>query len=109
MSAVSRAGESVQFPREVTLSSICEIHDDVTAAFARDGAIEFDIRNVEIVDLGFVQLVEAARKAAAADGRQIGLSHPASQPVAQLLQRAGFLESATPADIDFWFHGDATQ
>ena len=99
----------MQFPAEVTLSNISEVHEGVTAAFVRGGAIEFDIRGLLVADLGFVQLVEAARKAAAAETRDIRLSQPVSQPIAQLLRRAGLLDRATPDDIDFWFHGDVTQ
>jgi small ligand-binding sensory domain FIST len=109
MSNSVRSAAVVSIPAQATLAAISEIHDETRAAFAQGGTIEFDVDCLESADLAFVQLVESARRDALAQGRDISLSDPVSEPVAQLLRRAGFLSRATPADIAFWFHGDLPQ
>ena len=53
-----------------------------------------------VVDLTFVQMIEAGRKTAGAAGRGFRLATAASGALLETLGRGGFLES--PGDRDFW-------
>ncbi|MCX7285044.1 MAG: STAS domain-containing protein [Novosphingobium sp.] len=69
-------------------------------------AVELDASQVEDADLSFLQLVEAARKLAAAEGKPLALTAPANPFLAALLERAGFLADGDPSARAFWFKGD---
>ena len=93
-------------PAKVTTRTIGDVADTIVAALADDPAVTLDLSAVAEVDLSFVQLVEAARRA---PDRSLQLDRPAGATIAALLRRAGFLTAPTPADIDFWFHGALPQ
>ena len=89
-------GESTKI-REIegirsTLLEAFQLHED----------LELDVSQVAEADLSFLQLVEAARKFAATEGKRFRLTAPATAPLADLLDRAGFNSGAH----DFWFKGD---
>jgi hypothetical protein len=69
--------------------------------------LELDISSLEDADVSFLQLVEAARKLAAAEGKQFRLTAPAAPPLVSLLERAGFLADANADARRFWLEGGA--
>ncbi|MBJ6122358.1 STAS domain-containing protein [Sphingomonas mollis] len=93
-------------PVALAVRSIAPFCDEVRAAFGGTGDIALDLSAVEDPDLSVIQLVEAARRQAARDGAVLTLAHPATGPLAALLDRAGFAD-LSPTDTQFWFHGAA--
>lgn len=61
------------------------------------------------VDLSFIQLVESARLYAAAHGKALTLAQPASGSLLDVLERAGFIETASHEDALFWLHKGSVQ
>lgn len=71
----------------------------------RDEPVVVSFADVAEVDLTFAQLLEAARRTAAATGRSIRLERPAEGPVLQVLQRGGFLDPEDADRLNFWSGG----
>lgn len=61
------------------------------------------------VDLSFIQLVESARLYAGAHGKALTLAQPASGSLLDVLERAGFIETASHEDALFWLHKGSVQ
>lgn len=74
--------------------------------FQTGADLELDVSQVADADVSFLQLVEASRKFAAAEGKRFRLTAPASAPLASLLERAGFLADDTSDGRAFWIEGD---
>ncbi len=68
-----------------------------------------DVSGLVSADLSFVQLIEAARKQAASEGKAIALSSPAPAPLATLVEASGLLWARSAEDLQFWFKGEAGQ
>ncbi len=66
---------------------------------------ELDLSQLQDADLSFLQLVEAARKSAAAKGKRFRLAAPASPHLVSLLERAGFLADGNAQARQFWLEG----
>lgn len=73
--------------------------------FQIHGGLELDVSQMGDADLSFLQLVVAARKMAAAEGKRVRLSAPATPPLVSMLERAGFLADADPDARQFWIEG----
>lgn len=73
--------------------------------FQIHGHLELDVSQMGDADLSFLQLVVAARKMAAAEGKKVRLGAPATPPLVSLLERAGFLADADPDARQFWIEG----
>lgn len=76
---------------------------------SRDENSTLDVSALSEVDLTFVQLIEAARRAAADRGRTIRLRAPAQGALLQVLQRGGFLDPEDQERSDFWLQGTIAQ
>ncbi len=100
---------TISAAEDLCLRTIEPFYVDVRTAVQDGGSVRLDLSAVTAPDLSVVQLVEVARHHATATGGTLALVKPANPPLKALLHRAGFLSSATSADIDFWFHGDADQ
>jgi len=94
---------------DACLKTIGDISDRLRTAVAEHDNISLDLDGVTHIDLSIVQLIESARRHVADTGGSLTLARPAPAPLAALLDRAGFLNSASPADMTFWFHGDSPQ
>jgi anti-anti-sigma regulatory factor len=93
---------------DVCLPSFGLLSEELSHAFAASDAVRLDLSAVAAPDLSVVQLVEAARRAARADGRDFALAAPVGAAFRALLARAGFIP-ASGDDADFWFHGETAQ
>lgn len=51
-----------------------------------------------------MQLVESARLHAGANGKSLSMSRPASGVLLDVLERGGFIETASEEDALFWLH-----
>lgn len=72
--------------------------------FQIHGDLELDVSQLADADLSFLQLVVAARKMAAAEGKRVRLGAPAGPPLVSLLERAGLLADGDDAR-QFWIEG----
>jgi len=98
----------VQEKREVQLRvadlanvrNIAEIHARLLDVYRNSDGVVLDLSDLADVDLTFVQLIEAARRTAAADGKAIALAAPAMGVLLDTLERGGFLSSKQ--DNAFW-------
>ena len=99
---------SVSLSGNLTVSNIAEAYAALTAVMERGGPVVVNLDAVEEVDLTLPQLLEAARRTAAAKGQPIRLEKPAQGLVLQALQRGGFLHSDDADRLDFWT-GESTQ
>ncbi len=102
----SRTSDALE---SATIANIDTWRIAIDRALADEGDVRIDIGELQTVDLSFLQLVEAARIDAAGRGKAIQLSHPATGPLADLLQRSGRFTRADAEDHEFWFHGELTQ
>lgn len=93
-------------PSSLTMASIHDFAKTLGMAQAGgEDVLTLDLTDVAAPDLSLLQLVESARAQARLGGGSVHLSAPASDALAALLDRAGFMGAMTPEDIDFWFHG----
>lgn len=99
----------LSIPENATTRDIGAISESVCCALGAHDEVVLDVSEVKAADLSLIQAIEAARRLAARDGRSLRLLHPVHPYLSALLERAGFLAAASPADIDFWFHGDLPQ
>jgi anti-anti-sigma regulatory factor len=94
---------------DACLKTIGDIAGRLTDAASEHVDISLDLEEAAHIDLSVLQLIESARRHAAEGGGSVTLARPASPALAALLDRAGFLAAASPADITFWFHGELPQ
>jgi ABC-type transporter Mla MlaB component len=92
----------VYFSGDVTVSNIESAHLELGAALSQEKPVLVDISGVTETDLTFVQLIEAARRHAAASGRDLALSRPAEGAVLEVLRRGGFLDDDVCNRAEFW-------
>lgn len=85
-----------------TVRTIGALQNELLQALKKHETINLKLQDDVDVDLTFVQLVEAARRFAAAKGKTIALTEPASNALRDVLERGGFLTSAEPRA--FWLH-----
>jgi len=101
--------QMVLVPAIVTTATVSPFAAELAAHLEQNDTVELDVTAVADADVSFLQLVCAARHQAERDGKGLRLARPASDTVAALLERAGFLTDIAPADQIFWFHGDLPQ
>ena len=105
---LSAGKNTISFAGEVTISNIGAARDDLDTALREDGPVFVDIAAVEETDLTFIQLIESARRKAAATGRDFRLRYPAGGAVLEVLRRGGFLDAdETSERAKFWLQGTA--
>jgi len=85
---------------EQTVRTINETHQALTAALAGAPSLVIDASDLGESDLTAVQLIEAARLAAARDGKRITMVSPLPDRLRSMLERGGFL--ASPSNALFW-------
>lgn len=89
----------------MTVSSIVDAHIALLASMDREEGVVVNLDDVVEADLTLAQLLEAARRTAAARGQGFRLERPAEGAVLQVLQRGGFLDPADADRTNFWFGG----
>jgi hypothetical protein len=103
------AGEvaTLRLNAPLTIRRADEIADELLTAIEGNEALALDLPEEGPSDVSFVQIVEAARVHAKAQGKSIALKSPASGPLLQVLQDAGFLSA--PTTSTFWLTNGASQ
>ncbi len=89
-------------PAKVNIRNIRDIHAEFLTYANNSTAIEIDLDGCEESDLSLIQLIESARKTAAADSKNISLTKPANDIVLSTLRRAGMFDAFSAADTKFW-------
>lgn len=91
-------------PSKVNIRNVKDIHGELLTIFKNNTTVEIDLTACEDADLSLVQLIESARKSAAAESKSVSLTKPANAMVRSILERAGFLGAFTGVDARFWLH-----
>ena len=91
------------------LSDIRESYSKIVEAIDGFSSIQLAIPTDAIVDLSFLQVIEAARLRANEQGKSLSLLEPASGELRRALDRSGFMTTAAITDRSFWLHEETTQ
>lgn len=86
------------------LATLPALQSDLIESLERADSVSLCLADIENVELGFLQLIEAARLSAARLGKSLQLATPAPQPLRQALDASGLLAKRTPDDLAFWLH-----
>lgn len=95
----------LRFDGTLTLPRIGAIRAALIGAIDGGPAVEIDCAKAAEIDVSFIQLLLAARRAAAMRGKSLTFAAPASGALLQALERGGFLTSAddqSTGDREFW-------
>jgi anti-anti-sigma regulatory factor len=93
----------VRFDGALTLCEAESIRNALSAALHTGSAVVVDCSDASQVDLSFVQVLIAARIAAAAQQTPFALAAPAQGPLLRVLDQAGVLgPSRSDPDDGFW-------
>lgn len=91
------------------VSDIRTAYSTVVESMEGFSSIQLSIPTDAVVDLSFLQIVEAARLRAIEQGKSLSLLEPASGELRRALDRSGLLTAATTADRSFWLHEETAQ
>jgi len=97
--------ELIVLDEAMTLPMLAPLQMRLLALATEKKAVTLDLSRLVQLDLGFIQLVSAARDYAKRKGTSFTLSAPAPAPVEVVLRRAGFLADAASDETAFWRHG----
>ena len=92
----------VAFSGAVELRNIEDAFEKVKKACDEGLGCEIDLSGVTDLDLTLVQLIESARRGAAAGGKVVRLAAPAAGVVREALRRGGVLSDPPDARTQFW-------
>jgi len=98
----------LRFPDTATVRQAEDVQKTLALAIARHAGVVVDCSGLKEADLSAVQLLLAAHRSAAAQGKRFALAAPASDALLGVLVRAGILDPDAPAgspDADFWLKG----
>jgi len=100
---------SVAFTGSLTIKNAEAVREQLLAALAVGGRISVDCSAVEEVDATFIQLLIAARRAAAHDGTELALAQPSDGALLTALRHGGFLtdDREETGESSFWTKGAA--
>lgn len=101
--------EILDLPHSLSIRGIATVHESLLDALQMHKAVTIDIPSDAHTDLSFIQLIEASRVYARANGKYITLTKPASPGVVDTLRRGGFLTNMDEASRLFWLHGKEIQ
>jgi ABC-type transporter Mla MlaB component len=93
-----------------TLRNTEQTHSLLAEALSQSSCISVDCSNIPEIDLSFVQLVLAARRAAAESGKSLTLAGPARGALFDALFRGGFLtrRDGPAGGQAFWLKQEAS-
>lgn len=91
---------TIELAGELTIRGVAEVRSRLIEALAAEPRLAAHIEREATVDLTFVQLMEAARRAAGEAGGELSLCEPAGGALLETLQRGGFLTD--PDRRRFW-------
>ena len=97
----------LRFDGECTVRTASDAKHRLLDFINNNSDIAIECHDITDVDLGFIQLLIAARASAARLDRAFRLAKPASGCLLDALRRGGFVPARSPADHAFWLqpHG----
>jgi|WetSurMetagenome_2_1015567.scaffolds.fasta_scaffold452803_2 hypothetical protein len=104
MPAASHYGTRLSFSGEMTIRTIEIAYRSLSDKLQSGDGIIIDVTDVGDADLTFIQLIESARRTAAAQTKTLALAAPASGGLRSLLERGGFLPKSNGEAAAFWLH-----
>lgn len=109
MLSVAANSTVINLDKTTIIRNISDFLPEISAALQGSQPVAIKLAEGVDVDLSFVQLIESARLYARMHGKSICLAQPASGPLLDVLQRGGFIESASEEDAQFWLHKGSVQ
>jgi hypothetical protein len=100
---------AVSIGAAATMRTIEDLRDAVLDALRAHTSVELDCSAVTEADLSFIQLLDAARKFAAREGRSLHVTGPISPVLSALARRCGFAGDDDAAWNAFWPAGATEQ
>jgi anti-anti-sigma regulatory factor len=92
----------------LTARNIRQAHADLLEVMRRHTHVRIDCSAVTDADVSFIQLILAARRSAAAEGKTISLARPASGALLVRLMQAGLVGlDAGEAEQAFWHNKES--
>jgi len=85
---------TLEYSDELTVRTIEGAHQLLAAALKAEPEVLLFVAPDATVDISFVQLIEAGRRAAQESGQGFALTAPAEGALHETLRRGGFLEAA---------------
>lgn len=99
---------TVTLDAPLVVKNVAGLRQTILDAFEEGDDVVIHIPGESVADLCGLQLIESARRHAAAVGKTIALDHPA-EALRPLLEDAGFLTDASPETLQFWLHEGPAQ
>ncbi len=99
----------IRMHSNLCVSDIKTSYSTLVEAMDKFPSIRLAIPTDAIVDLSFLQLIEAARQRAVEQGKSLSLLEPANGELRRALDRSGLMTAATVADRSFWLHEETAQ
>lgn len=93
-------GEAIEIAGAADIRTVSTIHARLLEALTSSDKAVVDLKNVDELDVSLLQLIESARRYAAATSKTLTLSRPAQGELREYLLRGGFL--SRKADREFW-------
>jgi hypothetical protein len=103
MQLANSMSDIVEFSGDLTIRTIKDAYEKLSLAIADNSKTVLSVAEDATVDLIFIQLIEAGRRAAREAGRELALAAPAQGSLLETLRRGGFLEAADHRQ--FWLTG----
>lgn len=91
-------------PQHLTIRSVSDVQPLLRSQIDESDEIALNALNLSEIDLSGIQLLEAARVYASANGKTLRLSAPADGTLLDVLHRAGWLSDISREQKQFWLH-----
>ena len=109
MSSVTADPIGLTISDTATIRNVTALHKQFTDALALRRDIVVTLVDDPDIDLSFIQLIESARRHAAAQGVGFRLGAAASGTLLETLERAGFLDDPAQPAVAFWLNKEIMQ
>ena len=109
MLSVAANSTVLNLDKTTIIRNISDLLPEISAALQDSQPVAIKLAEGVEVDLSFVQLVESARLFARMHGKSLCLAQPATGALLDVLERGGFIESASEEDAQFWLHKGSVQ
>lgn len=91
-------------PPHLTIRSVSDVQPLLRSQIDESDEMTINASNLSEIDLSGIQLLEAARIYAGANGKSLRLASPADGTLLDVLNRAGWLSDISLDQKQFWLH-----
>lgn len=95
---------AIQCGEQGGLAAAINVADRLREAWESGEDLVLDLGAAVSADISLIQVIEAARVQARAEGRTVRLVQPANSDISQVLGQSGLLWADDEDDLQFWFH-----